>query len=107
MPAIVVVLLLLPLVTAVGIVAASRSRRFGHLVQALVLSGVTGALLTAFFAFSLSTVPIAPYELSEGAWLPILGQLLLAMYVGFGLGVAIAAVIAVPFAYLRGRNRTA
>jgi hypothetical protein len=28
------------------------------------------------------------------------------MYVGFGLGVAIAAVFAVPFTYLRGRNRT-
>ena len=63
----------------------------------LVLSGIAGAVFTAIFVFMRSTVPIAPYELSRGAWYPIYGQCLLTLYVGFGLGVVMAAVVVSPF----------
>jgi len=63
----------------------------------LVLSGGAGALLTALFVFMRSTVPIAPYELSRDAWYPIYGQCLLSLYVGFGLGVVMAAIAVSPF----------
>jgi hypothetical protein len=61
-------------------------------------------VLTAFFAFSLSTVPIAPYETGgPGPWPPIIGQLLLALYLGFGIGVLIAAAVGVPYWFISGR----
>jgi len=75
-----------------------------RLVPALVLSGATGAIVTAFFAFTTASMPIAPYELGRGAWLPVLGQIALALYVGFGIGVGIAGAIGIPYLLLQRRS---
>jgi hypothetical protein len=102
---VVIVLLLLPII-AVGIVLVIR-RTAAHrlLVPALTLSGIATALTAAFFAFTSASVPIAPYELRQGAWWPIVGQVLLALYIGFGIGVIIAALIGLPFHLLAHRKR--
>src|SRR3989304_10295092 len=100
-------LLVLPPIAAALILIVRRHPATAQLTSALITSGITGAILTAFFAFASSSVPIAPYELSNNAWLPVFGQSLLSLYVGFGLGVIIAAVFALPYSLLRGRtNRT-
>lgn len=96
-----IILLALPIV-AVGLVfLARRLQTIPGLAGALLLSGVAGALLTAFFVFMASTVPIAPYESGRGAWNPILEQSLLSAYIGFGLGVAIAAIVVFPLFLVR------
>jgi hypothetical protein len=94
---IVISLLILPLIAVGVLIMLRRSRALRSLVPALTLSGATGALITAFFAFTNTSVPIAPYELGEGAWLPVIGQVLLALYLGFGIGVIIAALMGVPY----------
>lgn len=103
MPPIILILLALPIAATVLLFYFRRSRSLSGLVPALVLSGITGAVLTAFFAFSISTVPIAPYETGPGAWTPIVGQLFLALYLGLGIGVLIAAAVGVPYWFLSGR----
>ena len=103
---IILALLAVPLVAAGVLILVHRSARLARLVPALVLSGTTGAILTAFFAFSALSVPIAPYELGPGAWLPVLGQVLLALYVGFGIGVLIAAAIGIPYSLARLKRRS-
>jgi hypothetical protein len=105
MPPIIVALLLVPLLAAGILILVHRSAQLTRLVPALVLSGITGAILTAFFAFSTLSVPIAPYELGRGAWLPVLGQVALALYVGFGIGILIAAAVGIPYVLLLQKSR--
>lgn len=103
---IILILLALPVAAALLLFSFRRSRSLSGLVPVLVLSGITGAVLTAFIAFSLSTVPIAPYELGPSSWGPIVGQLLLAIYLGFGIGALIAAAVGVPYWHISGRAQT-
>jgi hypothetical protein len=105
LPPIILILLALPVAAVLLVVLFHRSRTLATLVPALVLSGITGALLTAVFAFMLSTVPIAPYKLSSSAWIPILSQCLLSVYIGFGIGVLLAAFIGTPYWYIARRAR--
>jgi len=102
---VVIVLLILPLI-AVGILPiVRRSETLGPLVPALVLSGIATALTTAFLAFTSGLVPIPPHESGQGAWLPIAGQVVLALYIGFGIGVIIATLIGVPYQLIGRRKR--
>jgi hypothetical protein len=103
LPPIILILLGLPIAALLLIGLYHRSQTLAPLVPALVLSGITGALLTAVFAFMLSTVPIAPYQLSLSAWSPIVMQALLSIYIGFGIGVLLAAVVGTPYWYISGR----
>jgi hypothetical protein len=105
MPTIIIALLVQPLLAVVVIVILRRSQVTTRLVPTLVLSGVAGAMLVALFAFMRSTVPIAPYELSHDAWNPIYRQTLLSLYVGFGLGVNLAAFIGIPFVFYQPRGK--
>jgi len=103
---ILLILFALPIVAAGLILSVRRFPSTSGLVPALVLSGLTGAILTTVFAFAFSTVPIAPYELGPHAWGPMLGQVLISIYVGFGLGAMIAAAVGVPIFLIAGRRRT-
>jgi hypothetical protein len=94
---VVISLLILPLIAVGVLIMLRRSRALRPLVPALTLSGATGAIITAFFAFTNASVPVAPHELGQGAWLPVTGLVLLALYLGFGIGVAIAALMGLPY----------
>jgi flagellar biosynthesis component FlhA len=103
---VVIGLLILPLI-AVGILfIVRRSKALSPLVPALTLSGATGALITAFFAFTSTSVRLTPYELKQGAWLPVAGQVLLALYLGFGIGVIIAAMMGLPFQFFASHTQS-
>ena len=85
------------------------ARRFpsaSGLVPALLLSGLAGAILTSLCASAFSTAPIAPSELGPYARGPMLGQVLISIYVGFGLGAMIVAAVGVPV-FLDARRRMA
>ena len=97
MPSLIVVLLALPLAAIALLVIVRRYALGPGVALALISSGITGATLSAFFAFSSSSVPIPPFETAEDAWLPILGGVLMALYVGFGLGTGIGALVALPY----------
>jgi hypothetical protein len=100
-----IVLFILPL-AAVGLIfAAKRSRSMPRLARGLVWSGIAGAIFTALFTFMRSSVPIAPYELSRNAWYPIYGQSLLSLYVGFGLGVIVGAVVVSLFILVKALRK--
>jgi hypothetical protein len=105
MPLIVVFFLILPVVAIAVLVAVRRSARLKPLVPALAISGVTTALATAFLAFTRSSVPIAPYETGPGAWGPVIGGVLIALYVGFGIGVVLATLIGLPYLWIATRRR--
>jgi hypothetical protein len=105
MPTIIFALLIQPLLAVVVILILRRRQVTTRLVPALVLSGVAGAILVALFAFMRSTVPIAPYELSRDAWNPIYRQTLLSLYIGFGAGVNLAALIGIPFVFYQPRGK--
>jgi hypothetical protein len=92
-----ILILLLPFLALVLILLARRSRTIPNLSLALILSGITGAVFTAVFTYSHSTVPIAPYPLSRSAWFPIIRICLLSLYVGFGLGGLLAGLVVFPF----------
>jgi len=102
---ILLILFALPIVAAGVILSARHFPYTSGLVPALLLSGLTGAILTTFFASAFSTAPIAPYELGPYAWGPMLGQVLISIYVGFGLGAMIAAAVGVPVFLIAGRRR--
>jgi hypothetical protein len=103
---VVIALLILPLIAVGILLMVRRSKALSPLVPALALSGATGAFITAFFAFTTATVPIAPYELKQGAWLPVMGQILLALYLGFGIGVIIAALMGLPYQFFANRMQS-
>jgi hypothetical protein len=103
MQPIILVLLALPLAAGLLLWSLRRSKSLSSLVPALTLSGLTGAILTSCFAFTSTTVPIPPYETGPGAWGPLIGQLLLALIIGFGIGVLVAAVAGIPYWYFSGR----
>jgi hypothetical protein len=105
MRAVITVLLVLPLIAVGLLLLVRRSTVLRPLVPALVLSGIPTAFTTAFFAFLNASVPIAPYELGRGAWWPVIRGVLLALYVGFGIGVVIAALIGLPYQWLIQRRR--
>jgi hypothetical protein len=107
MPPLLWILLALPPASVVVVILVRRSKSLGGLTPALLLSGLTGAILTSLFAFMSSTMPIAPYETSQASWTPILGGLLAALCVGFGVGALLAAAFGVPYWYISGRARAA
>ncbi|MFN2147075.1 MAG: hypothetical protein ACK2T2_01680 [Anaerolineales bacterium] len=72
-----------------------------NLVRILMGSGLLGAVLTALIVFLRSSVPIAPYELSKDAWDPVYRQILLSLYVGFGLGIFIPVFFVLPIHWIR------
>ena len=94
---IIIILLALPLLAIGVILFVRRSKSTTNLTLGLILSGIAGSIFTAFITFSLSTVPIAPYELARNAWYPIYWQVLLSLYIGFGMGVTIAVIAVSPF----------
>jgi uncharacterized membrane protein len=98
-----IVLLVLPLLAVAVLIMVRRSKALSPIVPAMTLSGATGAIITAFFAFTSASVPLAPYELRQGAWLPVAGQVLLALYLGFGIGVIIAALMGLPYQFFANR----
>ena len=105
---IIIILLALPLLAIGVILLVRRSKSTTNLTSWLILSGIAGSILTAFITFSLSTVPIAPYELARNAWYPIYWQVLLSLYIGFGMGVTIAVIAVSPFWLIkmaRNKNR--
>ncbi len=105
MHAIVVGLLVQPLLAVGLILLVRRLHPTARLAPALVLCGITGAVLTALIVFMRSTVPIAPYEQRADPWMPLIEQSALSLYIGFGLGVIVSAVFAIPFALISNRGR--
>jgi hypothetical protein len=97
MPTVILVLLIQPLVAVILFLILRRFQVSARLTSTLIICGFVGAVLVALFTFMRSTVPIAPYELSPGAWTPIYGQTIVSLYVGFGLGVNLAALIGGPY----------
>jgi hypothetical protein len=97
MPAVVIALLVQPLLAVILILILHRIQATSSLTSTLIICGSVGATLVALFTFVRSTVPIAPYELSPDAWKPISWQTIISLYIGFGLGVNLAALIAVPY----------
>jgi hypothetical protein len=95
----------LPLIGLIAILLLWRSVMFRSLAGAILLAGATTSLLTACFGFSNMTVPIPPYETVDHPLLSMLGPIALFLYVGFGLGTAVAAVLGFPVAYLADRLR--
>jgi hypothetical protein len=95
----------LPLVGIGILLIARRSKTIPNLAFALLLSGITGAILTAVLVFILSPMPIAPYELPQSSWYPVLGACLFGLYVGFGIGVVISAIIASPILLIKALRK--
>jgi hypothetical protein len=100
-----IVLLILPLLAVGILLIVRRSRSLSQLVPALVLSGIATALTTALLAFTTSTVPIAAFARGPGAWFPLVGETLMALYIGFGIGAVIAELIGVPYQLIANRTR--
>jgi hypothetical protein len=73
------------------------------LAPAILLSGVTTALLAACFGFTQSTMPIRPYE--SATWTDLARPVLASLYVGFGLGAVLSTLLGVPAAALVGWMR--
>jgi hypothetical protein len=96
----------LPLVGLIAILLLRRSAKYRSLAGGILLAGVTASLLTACFGFSAMTVPIASHGRVDHPLLSLLGPIALFLYVGFGLGMAIAAVLGFPVAYLADRLRS-
>lgn len=99
------VILGLPLIGVAILFAVRRSATLRGLFRVLLLAGLAGAPLTACYGFSLSTVPIAPYEGSGGAWPALLTSLAVFLPIGFGLGILTTAMLAVPIALVAARLR--
>jgi hypothetical protein len=97
----VLVVLLVQPVLAGLLLLLLRRRKPAKLVRILMGSGLLGAVLTALIVFLHSSVPIAPYELSKDAWDPVYRQILLSLYVGFGLGIFIPAFFVLPIHWIR------
>jgi hypothetical protein len=94
----------LPILAAGTLVILRRSSRLRHLVPAIMLSAVTASLLVACFGLSQSTMPIRPYETSAGfPWLSLVQVVAAGLYVGFGIGAALASVLAIPVALILQR----
>jgi hypothetical protein len=93
---VIILFLALPLLAVGLILLLRRSKSAANLFLGFILSGITGSIFTAFITFALSTVPISPHETSLDAWYPILWRLLASLYIGFGLGVAIASIAVSP-----------
>ena len=98
----------LPLLGLAGIAAVRRFPALRFLSSGLLLSGLTAAILTTFFGFSIATVPVGPYERAGNPWPELAKYLLLFLYVGFGLGTVMAGLLSIPAvlvaAWLRARR---
>ena len=105
--AVIGVLLALPVLAIAILLLIRRSPSLRALAPAILLCGVTTALLAACFGFTQSTMPIRPYE--SATWTDIALPLLASLYVGFGLGAVLSALLGVPAAALVGwfRRRSA
>jgi hypothetical protein len=97
----IIFLLVLPAFSAGLIIFLMRSKEKIKAARGCFYTGIAGAFITAITVFLSSTVPIAPYETGQGAWLPILWQTLLALYVGFGLGTAVAGLVLLFVIFIR------
>jgi len=102
---VVIILVAIPVAAILILFFLRRSSTWSALVPALTLSGITGSILTACCTFLSSTIPIAPYETGPGTWTQVLIGLLLALSVGFGLGVLMAAIVGVPYWHISGRAK--
>ncbi len=96
----------LVLIAIVILVFAQRSPATAHLVPWLAGAGIAGALLVSLYTFINMTVPIAPYETGPGAWTSIYWSLLLFALAGFGLGVILVSLFALPITYIKNRRKT-
>jgi len=98
-------LLIQPLLGVGLIFVIRRFQATARLLPLLVGSGIAGAVVTSTLVFLRSTVPIAPYELSPNAWLPVVRESVVSLYVGFGMGVFISAIFAIPLALITQHRR--
>ena len=87
------------------LVFAQRSPATAHLVPWMAGAGIAGSLFVSMYAFLNSTVPIAPYETGPGAWTPLIWDILLFAFAGFGLGVIVLSIFALPITYFRNRHK--
>jgi hypothetical protein len=102
----IILITLFLLLIAVGIIVLiQRSSTMAHLVPWLVGAGIAGALLVSLYAFLNATIPIAPYETGPGAWTPLYWDLLMIAFAGFGLGVILISLLAIPYTYIKNRRR--
>jgi hypothetical protein len=99
------ILFALPLLGAGAIFGVRRSVSLRHLASGILLSGVTGAILTACFGFTLTTPPIRLYEGHGGAWPALLQAMALFLYVGFGFGSVLASLLGIPVSLIASRAR--
>jgi hypothetical protein len=103
----IILITLVLLFIAVGIIVlVQRSSTMANLVPWLVGAGIAGALLLSLYAFLNSAVPIAPYETGPGAWTPLFWDILMIAFAGFGLGVILLSLLALPYTYIKNRRRT-
>ena len=92
-------------ISIVILVFAQRSPAMAHLVPWLAGAGIAGALLVSLYAFLNATVPITPYETNSESWMLIYWNLLLFAFAGFGLGVMLLSLFALPITYFRNRHK--
>jgi hypothetical protein len=95
----------LVIIAIVILVFAQRSSTMAPLVPWLVGAGIAGSLFVSMYVFINSTVPIAPYETGPGAWTPLIWDILLFAFAGFGLGVIVLSIFALPITYFRNRHK--
>ncbi len=100
-------LVAIPLAAAGVLIFVHRSSNFRKLMRWLIISGVVCGIIAAFLIFSNSTVPIAPYETSRGAWTPVITTVAVAFLEGFSLGVLIVAAIGIPILMIQSRRNKA
>jgi hypothetical protein len=72
-----------------------RSESLRSLAPAILLAAVTSSLLAACFGVPISTVTVRPYG-AAFPWLSVLRNILIFLYIGFGIGAALATLLAIP-----------
>ncbi len=96
-----IVLLVRPIIGMALILLARRVKSMPRLPLVLGVAGAAGGVITALIVFSISTVPIEPYEASRNLWSWLVQPCLLSFYIGFGLGSVLAAVVISVFLVLK------
>ena len=81
-----------------------RWRATHTLAPALLGCGLGGAFLTGLFTFTRITMPIARYESDAGVITQVIWALLLAIWVGFGLGILLGSPILLIVGLVRSRQ---
>jgi hypothetical protein len=93
------------IIAVVTLAWVQRSANLSRVFPWLVGAGMAGALLSALYAFMNATTPIEPYETGSGAWAPLYWGFLLFALAGFGLGVMLVSLFALPIAYFISRRK--